>query len=115
MSPNLKPRRMPCLTHALTRQPVAVDESGSAARAAPDDSASRSRANVARTASRSASAPAATCRVISDSSMAVRPVRLLDERGFQHAEILQHLDDLLARLGLRRAHRQPISLLEQPH
>ena len=33
---------MPCLTHVLTRHPVAVDASGSAARTRPADSSSRS-------------------------------------------------------------------------
>ena len=35
---------MPCFTQALTRQPVAADGSGSAARTVPEDKASRKRA-----------------------------------------------------------------------
>ena len=71
MSPNLKPRRMPCFTQVLTRQPSGLDASGSAARTAPDDSASRSCAKAARAASRSADAPAATRALMSVSSMLV--------------------------------------------
>ena len=59
MSPNLKPRRIPCFTQAFTRQPPGLAGSGWAARTDPDDKASRSCANAARTASRSAAWPAA--------------------------------------------------------
>ena len=48
MSPERKPSRMPCLTQALTRQPVGAAASGSAARTLPADSAARSRSNAAR-------------------------------------------------------------------
>src|SRR5262249_27645079 len=44
VSPNLKPSRMPCFTHVLTRQPTGDWASGSAALTSPDDRASRSRA-----------------------------------------------------------------------
>src|ERR1700753_871118 len=40
--PRRKPSRMPCLTQALTRQPVGCDASGSAERRVPASRASRS-------------------------------------------------------------------------
>ena len=68
-SPNLKPRRIPCFTQVLTRQPIGLDASGSAARTSPADNASRSFPKTTRAARRSASAPAAASSLISDSSI----------------------------------------------
>src|SRR5450432_2986085 len=108
MSPNLKPSRMPCFTQRLTRQPIGLDASGSAARTWPDDNASRSRANTARASSRSADAPAATRLLMSVSSMRLRSLasRLaLHEGHVQEPERFQHVENLLLRLRLRRHHR----------
>src|SRR4029077_11468048 len=60
LSPNLKPSRIPCLTHVFTRQPTGDDGSGSAARTSPADSAARRSTNIARADSLSAEAPAST-------------------------------------------------------
>src|SRR5688572_27321802 len=56
-SPNRKPRRMPCFTQTLTRQPVGDAESGSADRTRPADRPSRSSRNAPRAASRDAALP----------------------------------------------------------
>ena len=56
-SPQRKPTRMPCFTHVLTRHPVGVDSSGSAARTRPLASDSRSIAKTDRLSVLSADAP----------------------------------------------------------
>src|SRR5262245_34939959 len=114
MSPNRNPSRMPCFTHVFTRQPLGLERSDSAARTVPAESASRSDAKMARAASRSAEAPAATSASICVWSVIETCVPApLDQRGFQQAELAQHLDDFLLRFGARRAHRQPVRLLEK--
>src|SRR3954452_19510183 len=131
MSPNLKPRRMPCFTHRLTRHATGLDASGSAARTCPDESASRRRANTARAWSRSADGPAATSSLISCSSMlrgsvgraglkacttsrcSGRPEGLhyvslpvLYQGALQQAERLEHAVDPVLRSVRWRDHRQ---------
>src|SRR5713101_3887600 len=122
MSPNLKPRRMPCLTHALTRQPVAVEASGSAARTCPEESASRSRANTVRAVSRSAAGPASTSDLISCSSISsssawcsvlcLGAAQGLHQSAFEQAERLEHVHYLFLRLCFWRDHRQPVHFFE---
>ena len=108
MSPNLKPRRMPCLTQVLTRHPVAVAGSASAARTVPADNASRSRANTSR------AALAVRRRTGGDE---LRDLRLEAHAyaPFSSPSSLSVADNLLPRLRPRCHERQPIDLLHQPH
>ena len=55
IAPQRKPTRIPSLTQVLTRQPVSVEASGSAARTWPADNSRRSDANAVRASSGSAS------------------------------------------------------------
>src|SRR6185436_1137733 len=117
VSPNLKPSRMPCLTHAFTRQPVGAEGSGDAARTSPADSASRSRVKTARALVRSAAVPAATSA--STSAWRVngsgRRRSASYQRRLDEAEFVEHACDLLLRVLARRAHRQAVALLDEAH
>ena len=81
MSPQRKPTRMPCLTHACTRQPAGAPGSGVAARTRPAESSARRVANAARASSRSASPAAAWSRSMVACSVSVSVVTVEGLRG----------------------------------
>src|SRR3990167_4784559 len=100
MSPKRKPRRMPCFTHALTRQPLGDAGAGSADRTVPASRAAFSSSSAARAAVLSAPAPAAA------------RVSMVRWSGMQ-PELLQESDDLLLRGRPRRHHGEAIHLVAQ--
>src|SRR5258705_12532408 len=103
-SPKRNPRRMPCFTQTLTRQPVGDDGSGSAERTLPSESSSRKRRNASRASSRGALLPCSNSVVMvvaSDIDGGLHP-----RRGAEHLQVLQHVHHLLARGGAWRGPRQ---------
>src|SRR5580765_988460 len=114
VSPKRNPMRMPCLTHAFTRQPEGLAASFSAARTRPAESSARRRANASRATVRSALAPAEASASMSSFSIGEGTARpALHQGGFQQIQTFQHLQNSFARFLLRRAHRQAIDLFEQ--
>src|SRR5438128_1607786 len=122
MSPKRKPRRMPCFTQTLTRQPVGEEASGSAARTLPSDSSSRKRRKTWRASSRGGLLPCSKsvvmcwARALMDVAGLTKPALPRPGSyaggGAKHLQVLQDPHHFLARGRARRDERQSIVLVE---
>src|ERR1700691_4586272 len=105
VAPMRKPSRMPFFTHGFTRQPVAVDESGSAARISPEFSASLNSAN-----NRTSPCPYSPGFSSKSFSILSRSMDVLEQPdGFERAANFRQF------FGLRRHEGPPPGGLAHPH